>query len=167
MYNATLSRHRKLTSQTTHALATTQQKGNQSSLTCSNPVCRRIGHTIDQCFKPGGGMEGQYPNWWKKKGNANQQANTPNQTNANIAVIPAESTGNTSKENFYALMTRLSPHIEPRIITYADSAASDHCFVNINDFSTYQSFEGKCGMTATTGGDFVIRGTGTQTWHTT
>lgn len=142
MYNATLSRHRKLTSQTTHALATTQQKGNQSSLTCSNPVCRRIGHTIDQCFKPGGGMEGQYPNWWKKKGNANQQANTPNQTN---------------------VMTRLSPHIEPRIITYADSAASDHCFVNINDFSTYQSFEGKCGMTATTGGDFVIRGTGTQT----
>ena len=33
----------------------------QSQLVCTDPVCGCIGHTIDKCFKPGGGMEGQYP----------------------------------------------------------------------------------------------------------
>ena len=48
------------------ALATAQ--GQRSQVICSNPVCEWVGHTIDKCFKPGGGMEGQYPDWWKKKG---------------------------------------------------------------------------------------------------
>ena len=54
------------------ALATAQNQ--KSQLTCTNPVCGHVGHTIDKCFKPGGGMEGQYPNWWKKKGSVT----TPN-----------------------------------------------------------------------------------------
>jgi hypothetical protein len=44
------------------ALATANQN-QRSQLTCTNPVCGWIGHTIDKCLKPGGGMEGQYPNW--------------------------------------------------------------------------------------------------------
>ena len=31
----------------------------RSSLTCINSNCRNIGHTIDRCFKPGGGLEGK------------------------------------------------------------------------------------------------------------
>ncbi|KAF8811478.1 hypothetical protein BYT27DRAFT_7069614, partial [Phlegmacium glaucopus] len=48
------------------ALATAQSQ--RSQLICANPVCGRVGHTVDKCFKPGGGMEGQYPDWWRKKG---------------------------------------------------------------------------------------------------
>ena len=39
------------------ALATAQK----SQLVCMNPVCGRTGHLIKDCFKPGGGKEGQYP----------------------------------------------------------------------------------------------------------
>jgi hypothetical protein len=56
------------------ALATAQSQ--KSQLICVNPMCGCTGHTIDRCFKPGGGMEGQYLEWWKKKGtvmNSNTQ----------------------------------------------------------------------------------------------
>ena len=43
------------------ALVTAQNQ--RSQLVCTNPVCGCIGHTINKCFKPGGGMEGQYPDW--------------------------------------------------------------------------------------------------------
>ncbi|KAJ7483703.1 hypothetical protein B0H11DRAFT_1914584 [Mycena galericulata] len=39
-------------------------------LVCSNVQCcavGRKGHTIDKCFWPGGGKEGQWPSWWKGK----------------------------------------------------------------------------------------------------
>ncbi|KAJ3794275.1 hypothetical protein GGU11DRAFT_690151, partial [Lentinula aff. detonsa] len=34
-------------------------------LTCSNPHCKGRGHTIENCWKIGGGKQGQYPKWWK------------------------------------------------------------------------------------------------------
>jgi hypothetical protein len=36
-------------------------------MSCINPICKaanRVGHTIDNCFWPGGGKEGQWPEWW-------------------------------------------------------------------------------------------------------
>ncbi|THU81454.1 hypothetical protein K435DRAFT_693570, partial [Dendrothele bispora CBS 962.96] len=36
-------------------------------LKCSNQNCKGIGHTIENCFKLGGGKQGQYPKWWKGK----------------------------------------------------------------------------------------------------
>ncbi|THU97011.1 hypothetical protein K435DRAFT_573131, partial [Dendrothele bispora CBS 962.96] len=37
------------------------------SLKCTNPNCNRVGHTVENCFRKGGGKEGQYPSWWKGK----------------------------------------------------------------------------------------------------
>ena len=56
--------------QTTQALAMMHQRTTCSMLICSNPVCWRVRHTINKYLKPGREMEGQYPDWWKKKGNA-------------------------------------------------------------------------------------------------
>ncbi|THU98125.1 hypothetical protein K435DRAFT_661505, partial [Dendrothele bispora CBS 962.96] len=36
-------------------------------LKCTNQNCNRVGHTIENCFRKGGGKEGQYPSWWKGK----------------------------------------------------------------------------------------------------
>ena len=41
----------------------------KSNIICINPVCKaanRVGHTIDNCFWPGGGKEGHWPEWWFK-----------------------------------------------------------------------------------------------------
>ena len=41
----------------------------KSNIICINPVCKatnRVEHTIDNCFWPGGGKEGQWPEWWFK-----------------------------------------------------------------------------------------------------
>ncbi|KAJ7588065.1 hypothetical protein C8J56DRAFT_757813, partial [Mycena floridula] len=35
--------------------------------TCTNPNCKLVGHLIADCFKLGGGKQGQYPDWWKGK----------------------------------------------------------------------------------------------------
>lgn len=45
----------------------------RSQLVCENPVCKtvkRTGHVLAECFWPGGGKEGQWPEWWftKKSG---------------------------------------------------------------------------------------------------
>ena len=80
----------------------TQAKPNCSTDICSNPNGKHIGHMIDKCFKPGGGLEGQYPDWWKKKGtaarsgtlNINQQQNhtvIPPKPMANVATVPTTS----------------------------------------------------------------------------
>ena len=52
-------------------------------------------------------------------------------------------------------------HNSIHITIYADSTASDHCFVNIDNFSTYIPFTRKSGTTATADGIFNIQGTGT------
>ena len=38
------------------------KKGNRQCPRCTNPKCRRIGHTFEQCWSEGGGAEGQRPN---------------------------------------------------------------------------------------------------------
>ncbi|KAJ3754913.1 hypothetical protein EV360DRAFT_27000, partial [Lentinula raphanica] len=39
-------------------------------LVCTNTNCRGRGHTIENCWKLGGGKQGQYPKWWKGKRDA-------------------------------------------------------------------------------------------------
>ena len=46
-----------------------------------------------------------------------------------------------------------------RVTTYADSAASEHCFMDIADFVTYEPYRGN-GKMATKGGHFTILRTG-------
>lgn len=144
------------------ALVTAQNQRSQQI--CSNPVCGRTGHTIDKCFKPGGGMEGQYPDWWKKKGTA-MNANTQKpKTTANIATTDSIVGSSGGSGEFYALVTDTNPPKtntpQRLVVTFAASACSDHCFVNRADFITYKPFHDKDGDTAARGGKFKISGTG-------
>ena len=53
-------------------------------------------------------MEGQYPDWWKKKGNATGMS-TPKPKEqmhmVNIALVPTEQVAATSEDGFYVFMT--------------------------------------------------------------
>ena len=113
------------------ALATTHNQ--QSWLTCMNPVCRHVGHTIDKCFKHRGGMEGQYPNWWKKKGSVttfNTQKPKPTVITTDSAVGSTSGSG-----EFYALVTDSNlPQTNTsqcQVVTFADLACGDHCCVHL------------------------------------
>ena len=96
-------------------------------------------------------MEGQYPDWWKKKGNATGSGNSStNQSTkvpvadptptANVAMVPTTpftSSDTDDGNHFYAFITNASIPA-PAITTYADSAASDHFSINIGDFESYE-----------------------------
>ena len=41
-------------------------KGGKGGVTCSNSQCKRGGHTISQCWRPGGGKHD--PATWQSKG---------------------------------------------------------------------------------------------------
>jgi len=65
----------------------------KSNVICVNPVCKaanRVGHTIDNCFWPGGGKEGQWPEWWcfKSRGipaeSDSSTSTTPSAANASL-----------------------------------------------------------------------------------
>ncbi|KAJ7098071.1 hypothetical protein B0H15DRAFT_737680, partial [Mycena belliarum] len=52
----------------TQALAAGYHGGGQNvGVKCTNIQCGRTGHLAKDCFRPGGGKEGQYPAWWKGK----------------------------------------------------------------------------------------------------
>lgn len=109
-------------------------------------------------------MEGQYPDWWRKKGpvtNANAQKL---KTTANVTMTNNTVVSSSGSREFYALATDTNPSnmITPQcqVVTFADSACSNHCFVNRSDFTTYKSSNNKDGDTAAKGGKFKIHGTG-------
>jgi hypothetical protein len=96
-------------------------KGQKSDVKCSN--CGRTGHLAADCFRKGGGKEGQYPSWWKGKKDTDPPSKT---TSANTSV------GHITQS--YALSATSTSR---RRGTYADSAASDHFFREKADFLTY------------------------------
>ncbi|KAJ3963548.1 hypothetical protein EV361DRAFT_782489, partial [Lentinula raphanica] len=49
----------------------TQRRGPANpDLVCTNANCKGRGHSIENCWKMGGGKQGQYPKWWKGKRDA-------------------------------------------------------------------------------------------------
>ncbi|KAJ7772066.1 hypothetical protein DFH07DRAFT_734377, partial [Mycena maculata] len=69
----------------------------RKNLTCTNAQCGapgKKGHTIDNCFWPGGGKQGQWPTWWKGKQGpavapaANTNANTVETFAFSVWTIP-------------------------------------------------------------------------------
>ena len=109
-----LSCHQKPSIPSIQALATSNNTPQYSNLICSNPVCKHVGYTIDKCFKPGGGMEGQYPDWWRKKGGTNATTMTPKPM-ANIAMVQ-HSTSSSHGEH-YVFMTNTQKN-NGDLITY-------------------------------------------------
>ena len=122
-------------------------------------------------------MEGQYPEWWRKKGNigsgntsSNQSVKAPTtnqKPTANVAMVPtAPFTSSDADDNsqFYAFITNASI-LAPMHTTYADSAASDHFFIDIADFESYEPYTGKNGSTTENGRNFTIYGKGNVRKH--
>ncbi|RDB21876.1 Retrovirus-related Pol polyprotein from transposon TNT 1-94 [Hypsizygus marmoreus] len=157
--------------QSTHALSVQTHNGRRPLRNphemCSNPGCGRAGHTIERCFKPGGGMAGQYPDWWKKSGSvANTNAPTTNlpprvPPSANSVMAANNSVSFDQRLAFSVITEPRTHHLAP-LITYADSAASEHFFASREDFETYGPVaEGGAGAgTTANGGEFFIQGTG-------
>lgn len=108
---ARVSRDRVVNPQTTtSALQASTTRNNrerqryQSQLHCSNPNCNRNGHTIENCYWPGGGKAGQFPVSFGKRGGARGTAtsnNTNQQTSAN--AVATTTTEKPSEPQVFAL----------------------------------------------------------------
>lgn len=94
---------------------------------CSNLNCLRSGHLAEECFRKGGGKEGQYPAWWRGKKDAEKPI-TPSPS-ANVTSTVGEPT------QYYAALSVTNEKMEGE--TYADSGATDHFFRNRSDFIIY------------------------------
>ncbi|KAJ3492188.1 hypothetical protein NLJ89_g11264 [Agrocybe chaxingu] len=145
--------------------------------------CHRRGHTVEVCYWPGGGKEGQFPPGFGKRGGANGSANmalnTAPASTANAAIIEtsyalmAMTGGGNDEEEGRHTVSAIPVADEPTalaavalgggdLLTYVDSGASDHCFANKNDFSAYELFpETREGQAALRGAKFKILGSGT------
>jgi hypothetical protein len=105
-------------------------RGNGNGKKCTNPNCLREGHLAEDCFRKGGGKEGQYPPWWKGKKDTTlptPAANTTVSANVSVGELTQHYAG------YSASMSITDPEDE----TFADSGASDHFFRKRSDFLTY------------------------------
>lgn len=139
-------------------------KPQRPKLVCINPNCKRTGHSIKNCYWRGGGKEGQFPPNFHNRQSAlttiPRTTTTPTQnitSTANMVSVPTvtyalaalcnvqstdldqniEKIQDTSVPpvNLYALC------LESTMPMFADSRASDHCFVDREVFSTYESLK--------------------------
>ncbi|KAG6905260.1 hypothetical protein DXG01_003836 [Tephrocybe rancida] len=112
-------------------------------------------------------MEGQFPDWWKGgKGESTPLTTTtpaPNAAQARPAansgiMVANNDDGSTQCLAFSATTGDMEPD---HLVSYADSAASDHFFVDQADFESYSpvSQDENTGATAN-GGEFMIAGIG-------
>ncbi|KAJ3978772.1 hypothetical protein F5890DRAFT_1392696, partial [Lentinula detonsa] len=96
---------------------------------CSN--CQRAGHIAEDCFRKGGGKEGQFPAWWKGK-----KDTTVGPSSANATATSNDNGPDVAElTQFYGLAATSRDSAGDDI--YADTGASDHFFRNREDFVTY------------------------------
>ncbi|KAJ3718908.1 hypothetical protein C8R42DRAFT_541664, partial [Lentinula raphanica] len=93
-------------------------KGQKSDKECTN--CGRKGHVKEDCYRKGGGKEGQYPSWWRGK----KETSASSSANLTVTDVPQH----------YAMM---ATSLQDNGSVFADSAASDHFFRNRSDFISY------------------------------
>ncbi|KAJ3780238.1 hypothetical protein GGU10DRAFT_252760, partial [Lentinula aff. detonsa] len=99
---------------------------------CQN--CQRQGHLAEECYRKGGGKEGQYPTWWKGKKDVSTGNSVANNMTTTMATInPMPEVGELTQ--YYGLAT--ASNIEDRDEIFADTGASDHFFRKREDFLTY------------------------------
>ncbi|KAF7358895.1 Retrovirus-related pol polyprotein [Mycena sanguinolenta] len=77
----------------TYAATREARRAARRNLVCTNPTCGaegKRGHTIDECFWPGGGKAGQFPSWWRGKRPASNTTANVTQTYSFAAwTVPA------------------------------------------------------------------------------
>ncbi|KAF5333042.1 hypothetical protein D9758_017295 [Tetrapyrgos nigripes] len=120
----------------------TSRKGSgpaNPDLLCSNPKCKRRGHTIENCFREGGGKQGQYPAWWKGK----KDVPVPSANNTTASTCDDSPTILALSTTVQRTTTIPLPHDPIRII--ADSGATHHFFRQKSSFITYSLHADKGG----------------------
>ncbi|KAJ3825686.1 hypothetical protein F5880DRAFT_1477785, partial [Lentinula raphanica] len=107
-------------------------------LVCVNPNCKGKGHVIENCWKLGGGKQGQYPKWWKGKRDA--PLINPSANNTTTSANP---TGNIANGQIYALTSTVLNAVSAPVFpaglarTFADSGATAHFFHDRSVFRNY------------------------------
>jgi len=114
----------KSSSRSVMALQTnTYIKKDRGLLVCTNPNCNRHGHTIDVCYWPGGGKEGQFPpDFGKRGGFKGSAANTRQGSTKPPLTVNAASTSEDNNQVF-AYMTMGDTEFK----VPATSALNDDC----------------------------------------
>ncbi|KAF5368208.1 hypothetical protein D9615_010532 [Tricholomella constricta] len=164
---------------------TTSTPKPKSTLICVNSNCGRTGHTIENCYWKGGGKEGQFPANFRNRGRTGNTATTAANTTAAVADAGSATTANIAStvQNpsvTYALSACIANDIEEIyspdtkmtqtlvlastavVPTFADSGASDHCFVDRGMFTDYMPYAvPRQGQAANKGSTFNILGQGT------
>ncbi|KAJ3713503.1 hypothetical protein C8R42DRAFT_726995 [Lentinula raphanica] len=111
---------------------------NNPDLSCDNPNCRGKGHTIENCWKLGGGKQGQYSKWWKGKRDVPLLS-----PSANAATHFTNEEGPISQGHIYALSASALAAIREPVVpqgaarTFADSGALAHFFYDRAVFRNY------------------------------
>ncbi|PBK93352.1 hypothetical protein ARMGADRAFT_891405, partial [Armillaria gallica] len=98
----------------------------------ANNNCKGIGHTLNKCWKLGGGRQGQYPAWWKGK----QDAHLPF-TNLVIADTSSSAAGSITTNSEAALVVNNSSPGLDKSRMYGDSGALTHFMQNRDLFFNY------------------------------
>ncbi len=143
----------------------------------ANDNCKGVGHTLDKCWKLGGGRQGQYPPWWKGKRDA------PVPSSANLATTSSSEAG-----SVYTNVTALSAHVSDETLKsieeilgaeesalmvnnasqelvdtsllYGDSGASTHFIQNKDCFFHYMPLGETSGTSSKAGASLNIQGIG-------
>ncbi|KAJ3911951.1 hypothetical protein F5877DRAFT_20220, partial [Lentinula edodes] len=106
----------------------------KSNVVCSNSQCPNpCGHTIKKCWSLGGGIQGQYPEWWKGKRTVPLPGTTPI---AHIAV-PENLPSIQRATQCAGLITAGVPDSMSSVL-FADSGATTHFFKNRTNFTKYE-----------------------------
>ncbi|KAJ4000051.1 hypothetical protein F5050DRAFT_1549995, partial [Lentinula boryana] len=93
--------------------------------------CQRAGHLAEECFRKGGGKEGQFPSWWRGKKDV-----TIGSPSANVISSPMENVPEVAElTQYYGMATSFQTKTGDEI--YTDTGASDHFFRSCKDFITY------------------------------
>jgi transposase InsO family protein len=107
----------------------------QSQLTCSNPNCNRTGHVIADCWRKGGGKEGQGPRFFGRfqgrgRGGARGRGGSQGSGNRNANVAE-------TKDSYaFSASTKIESNIN--IVEVWDSGANTHMSPYREQFSTFK-----------------------------
>jgi hypothetical protein len=118
---------------------------------CTNPKCKRSGHTIETCFAEGGGQEGQAP-WQKGKKQRSEEKPKELKANAKESVKIAHETDDddddfavfVASEQQHAKMASKKREGSASATWIIDSGATSHVTPHISYFCSYQRLTQPC-----------------------
>ncbi len=144
-----------------------------------NDACKGIGHTLDECWKLGGGRQGQYLPWWKGKrdapmpssanlATANMSSSKAGSMYTNVTALNTRIDGETLeaiekvlREEMVLVVNNASKGSVDNSLLYGDSGASTHFIQNRECFFHYMPLGETSGSSSKAGASLNIQGVGT------